>query len=751
MKDFFNRMARRGAAVLLSAALVLGAGDFSAYRGISVFAAEQVTGGADEANAVTVTESITDWNGGCFKVSGEVTLNDCARVYGNVTLILEANCKLTTSYILVVSGNSLTIKGEGELVADATNSQSAGIGGHDVSNKDSGTIIIEGGTITATGGTDCAGIGGSEGGSNGSVIIKGGNVTANGGERGAGIGGGDEGSGGSITIEGGTVNATGGNYKSDGGIINISGGTVTAIGSWAAAGIGGGNNGTGGDITISGGTVTATGGKYGAYVESNCAGIGYGVGGSGGSFSTGNGNAFIIATSGKPSVTPGITDTTNQSSWSGLIFSNNEGKLYGSSYTITEDVTIPSGATLTVDSGKTLTIAQGGSLTGEGKINGEGTFLTENLTEDMITVPSDLVYNGNNRSGDIKTALIEQGLTATICGQAFKVTGWGEPQVTTTDNFNYTITYTKGTDPVTKTVTLKKSGANLTATLADNKTDYAYSDTITITAKVTPTGEAPTAAVAMLADFAAPTAGQIAVYNGDTQVSEPQTPDENGVCTFTILANDLGAGAHTLTVKYVASDVMAEATVEVKVLNVAECTHPNVTFDDNYRFYCSECGEYIVARTDVGNDSAYYTSIEAAWDAAVAAGQEASVILERGGAASTDKTLTVPSGANITLVGSKFNPLTSSCDCIRVDGGTLNIENAYITASSGHAVTVDSGTLKITSGTYTGNTCGLYVSGGNVMLTGGIFNDIKTSGSKFLDSLLADGYAYKRVRLLAST
>lgn len=137
------------------------------------------------------------------------------------------------------------------------------------------------GSLTATGGINSQGIGGSYLGSSGTVTIRGGTVTATGGEAAAGIGG-----GGTVTIRGGTVTATGGDYgagiggngcdhniRSDAGTVIISGGTVTATGGMYAAGIGGGSEGVGDTVTISGGTVTAKGGKHGSGIGDGNHGI----------------------------------------------------------------------------------------------------------------------------------------------------------------------------------------------------------------------------------------------------------------------------------------------------------------------------------------------------------------------------------------------------------------------------------------------------------------------------------------------
>lgn len=101
------------------------------------------------------------------------------------------------------------------------------------------TLLISGtGSLTATGGSDGAGIGGGKNHLAGSITINGGTITATGGSNGgAGIGGGTNGGGGTIVINGGTIMANGGTY---------------------GAGIGGGSNGDGGTVSISNDAVVYT-------------------------------------------------------------------------------------------------------------------------------------------------------------------------------------------------------------------------------------------------------------------------------------------------------------------------------------------------------------------------------------------------------------------------------------------------------------------------------------------------------------
>lgn len=133
--------------------------------------------------------------------------------------------------ILIPSDKTLTIQGDGAL--DVSSFSGAAIGGGCVLNPDTpincGNIVIKGGTITAQGGDNSAGIGSGWTSSCGDITISGGTITATGGKFSAGIGTGMDGICGNISI---------------------SGGIVTASGMKSSAGIGTGHRGSCGDITI---------------------------------------------------------------------------------------------------------------------------------------------------------------------------------------------------------------------------------------------------------------------------------------------------------------------------------------------------------------------------------------------------------------------------------------------------------------------------------------------------------------------
>lgn len=211
------------------------------------------TTGYTVTEGIAVTSSTTTLEDGLFyKVYENVTNNNRITVSGSALLTLGTGATLTASKgIRVEDGNTLTIRGEGSLTAIITekNSYYAAIGSTSSSTA-SGTIIINGGNITATAYQDyshccAAGIGGASGGACGRVEINGGVVTAQGGQYGCGIGGGGNygsytgGAGGTIVINGGQVTATSpsgngiGYGKSESGTADGTAGNIDL--SWTAA------------------------------------------------------------------------------------------------------------------------------------------------------------------------------------------------------------------------------------------------------------------------------------------------------------------------------------------------------------------------------------------------------------------------------------------------------------------------------------------------------------------------------------
>ena len=180
-----------------------------------------------------ITESTTLLGDGCtYYVTADVTNANRIRVMGSAVLHLGEGATLTaTKGFQVEDDNTLTIEGDGALIATAGTHEAA-IGGGDgseyVRDVPYGHIIINGGNVTATGGEDGAGIGGGvlNRPGTGSITINGGVVNATGGKEAAGIGGGANiwysmanyeecGTAGTIIINGGQVTATGGTDAGD--------------------------------------------------------------------------------------------------------------------------------------------------------------------------------------------------------------------------------------------------------------------------------------------------------------------------------------------------------------------------------------------------------------------------------------------------------------------------------------------------------------------------------------------------------
>ena len=225
----------------------------------AITAANGTTLGGTLGNNVKISvadDATVTLSGVSINANGGWTTGDYAGItcLGDATLILQGE-NTVKGFNAYYSGiqpakydgegkYTLTIQGSGSLNA-SSNGKGVGIGGR------CDHVVINSGIITATGGTNAAGIGGDDQGTCYSITINGGTVTAIGGSDAAGIGS-NTGGCGAITINGGTITATGGEN---------------------AAGIGSGHGGGCGDITIANTvtSVTATKGTS-AY---NCIGKGY--------------------------------------------------------------------------------------------------------------------------------------------------------------------------------------------------------------------------------------------------------------------------------------------------------------------------------------------------------------------------------------------------------------------------------------------------------------------------------------------
>lgn len=441
----------------------------------------------------------TEWTTGWYVAAGDVTIDSRVTVNGDVKLILQDGANLTVDGGIDVSdGNSFTVYAQsagedtmGALIANG-NQFNAGIGGGDGTGYGgaAGSITINGGKITATGGYEqAAGIGGSNRGFD-IITINGGIVEATGSVKAPGIGG--SAFEGSVIINGGSVTATGGSYSPGlgGGRIQvlINGGDVTAKGGSIESGIGGG-----GSVTINGGHVTAIG-NISSGIEMKTTTINGGIvdtrdgndtiAGIGdkfskttnciaggivyttdiyGTFYTGqNGTAVIFASS--------IADQTSKDSWSGLIFEGSQGKIYGQHYTLSEPLTIPDGNTLTVEEGKTLTVSSGAALTNQGVLQVDlgGTYSGAQPAGNPVTYQIGWDIDGDGSADE--TEYLPYGATPSH----EDVSQDADAQYTYTFD-GWTPALSEVTEPVTYTAQFSSDVRNYTVMLPEHPVGYSVS------------------------------------------------------------------------------------------------------------------------------------------------------------------------------------------------------------------------------------------------------------------------------------
>lgn len=364
---------------------------------LGLFGAGQTWAG----NPTTLTVGDTDvLNGGYWTTNADGTLTEAS----------------ADNYNVYYDGNgTLTLKG-----ATINGTNTTGHVGAGIYAEGDLTIVLEG-SSTVTGVQDPNGESQSIRVSGNLTIQGGGSLTAQGAETSLGSSYGifvTE----SFTQQSGSVTAIGGdvsgNYTSRG--LYVSGGTVTAQDGTLTA-TGGDTSGSSygisasGTVTVGSAAVTATGGSgnasYGLYIYSsspsvNLSGSGSLTARSGTATSEAGGIYFMNPIGSAGSVTVGDNSTLlansvilyvyDDISWSWtekplapngngswLIYGqSNQTSAVGGNYTLTDDLTIPSGAVVTIPSGSTLTIPNDKTLTVDNAnqlvVNGElvleGTF-----------------------------------------------------------------------------------------------------------------------------------------------------------------------------------------------------------------------------------------------------------------------------------------------------------------------------------------------------------------------------------------
>lgn len=426
---------------------------------------------------------------------------------------------------------------------------------------------------------------------------------------------------------------------------------------------------------------------------------------------------------------------------------------------------IPDGAALTIPDGiilennGTMRIHEKDSLTGTGALTGNGKFLID-VNEDMISVPEGRVYTGKDYTDQI---ILEEN--ATVCGVEFTADtkGWTrniEPAVVK-DAGEYKVTFTKGDKEIRKTFTVVQSGTQFVGdgVVKTYKgsvvcSDFTADDTITVKATPTATGAAPTKAAARLRS--GPTAGQMAVFVGDMQVSEAVDVGADGSYAIAVKAADVlkqgnvvpNGDPITLTAKFVGNNNMADAagTVPVNISAVAKVVNGSSTtfvgaLADAFTEGNSGATVTLLSEADLGTnyirifDSCTFT-LDLNGQTVKAADYGAFNIL----------------GGSITIQDSGTGgKIESSNITVSVIGGTLSIESGTVSGFYGVAIT--SGTVNISGGVISGEETGLWVdNSGKAVLSGGTLIgryavSINADASVTLKNLLAEGYAYHRNNL----
>ena len=235
---------------------------------------------------------------------------------------------------------------------------------------------------------------------------------------------------------------------------------------------------------------------------------------------------------------------------------------------------IPDYGIALLDDGKTVQL-QTHQHSWEYIVSQDGTTITEHCTAEncglpegnggsvTIKAPADnLIYDGQGKAAVLENTLISgvdvSDITYTKDGTA--ITG------TPTDAGTYTAAVTVDGKKATVQYTIAQSGTEFSGGVTVSRPNkvYNYGDNIYVTVTPKATGNAPVRKVRALST---PQAGQMAIYEGDRQLTEAKDVTSGEKLNFTIdtAKANLEKGWHTLTAKFVGSQNMAAQTGTVKV------------------------------------------------------------------------------------------------------------------------------------------------------------------------------------------
>ena len=204
-------------------------------------------------------------------------------------------------------------------------------------------------------------------------------------------------------------------------------------------------------------------------------------------------------------------------------------------------------------------------------VSQDGTTITEHCKAENCGLPEgnggsviikapegNLIYDGQGKAAVLENTLISgvdvSEITYTKDGTA--ITG------TPTDAGTYTAAVTVGGKTAKVQYTIAQSGTEFSGGV--KVSSYVYGDPIYVTVTPKATGKAPIRKVRALST---PQAGQMAIYEGDRQLTEAKDVTSGKELTFTIdtAKANLENGWHTLIAKFVGSQNMAEQAETKKV------------------------------------------------------------------------------------------------------------------------------------------------------------------------------------------
>ncbi|HIZ30042.1 MAG TPA: hypothetical protein H9813_02260, partial [Candidatus Fournierella merdipullorum] len=445
------------------------------------------------------------------------------------------------------------------------------------------TVTVQGGTLTATGGTTGSGSYG---------------ISANG----------------SVTVSDATVTATGGSgYESYGLYIDSSSPSVTLSGS--------------GSLTARSESADRAGGIY---VRNLLGSAGAVTVGDNSTLLTNSVILYDNSFEAKP-LAP-----TGDGSW--LIYGqSNQTSAVGGNYTLEENITIESGNTFTIPAGSTLTVPQGKTLTvngtlnianqsslaGDGTLAGNGTF---NLTnpDPVISGSETLTYDGTDQFDEFK--LEAPTGTVQVMGKDFAISsspsldGWTLETQKIINAGTYTLTASNGTTNIEKKVTVSPAEISITSATVQGKTYDGNQDATVIGVEFTGlvNDESLTSGTdyTVTAAFTDKSAGEnktatvtVTLTNGNyTFANSEKTATANATAKISPLAVAL-TWSETTSFTYDGQP----HSVTAEVTNAVDGDTFTLTYEDNTG---TAVGNYTAKVTGLGNDNYTLTDasgMEQAW------------------------------------------------------------------------------------------------------------------------------------------